>query len=171
VAVLAASRFEEVNRLVVQALHSPRCRVYPTLALKDVELGGALVQVLGACLGVARGLKLGAAICAVLIARGDVEAVRLARKTAGDPVIFSGLAGVGELVASLLVPDHPAIVRGERLAAGERDEELAKLARVLLGIEPDLPLTQGIGALAAGKVTAQALLAQLMERGVRVEGR
>ena len=168
-AAVVASPFREVGDATVKALHSHACRIYPSLDLADVELAGALVEVLTTAIGVARGLGLGVGTGAMIVARGIAEGSRLARKTGGDPATFSGLAGVGELVACASLPDHPANVRGLALARGERDLRLAALCESLLAIHPDLPITGGIRALALGKVRATDLLTGLMDRDVRAE--
>jgi glycerol-3-phosphate dehydrogenase (NAD(P)+) len=168
-AAVVASPFREVGEATVKALHSHGCRIYPSLDLADVELAGALVEVLATAIGVARGLGLGAGTQAVIVARGIAEGARLARKSGGDPSTFSGLAGVGELVACAGLPEHPANIRGMALARGETDERMAALCEALLARHSDLPITGGIRQLARGKVKAVDLLAGLMDRDVRAE--
>lgn len=169
-ALVVASAFREVQEKAILALHSPSCRVYQSSALADVELAGALVEVLAVAVGIARGLGLGVGAQALVVARGIAEGARLARRSGGDPSIFSGLAGVGELVAVAGLPDHPAMLQATALQAGESNPVLADLCAGLLQRERDLPITAGIQALALGKITAKALLTALMERGQRVEG-
>lgn len=168
-AAVAASPFREVGDAAVQALHSHACRIYPSLDLADVEFAGALVEVLTTAIGVARGLGLGVGTQAIIVARGIAEGARLARKIGGDPATFSGLAGVGELVACASLPDHPANIRGLALARGEADPRMAVLCEALLARCPDLPITGGIRQLARGKIRATDLLSGLMEREVRAE--
>ncbi len=168
-ACVVASAFEEVNQRTVKALHSPLFRVYPSRDLADVELAGALVLVLSAALGVARGMGLGVGTQAVLVTRGIAEGARLARRTGGDPSTFSGLAGVGELVAASSLPDHPGQSRGRALASGGQDLPLAALCDALLSRERDLPITAGIRLLAQGKISAAQLLHGLTERQGRAE--
>jgi glycerol-3-phosphate dehydrogenase (NAD(P)+) len=100
----------------------------------------------------------------MLVSRGAAEGARLASRQEGDPRTFSGLAGTGELVASLAVPDHPGGRRGLALARGEPDDDLAELCAALLAVEPNLPITAGVGAVAAGHLSAQDALATLMTR-------
>ncbi len=168
-AAVVASAFEEVNQRTVKALHTPLFRVYPSRDLADVELAGALVLVLSTALGVARGMGLGVGTQAVLVTRGIAEGARLARRTGGDPSTFSGLAGVGELVAASSMPDHPGLARGLALAAGGEDLPLAALCDALLERERDLPITAGIRQLARRKISAAQLLHGLTERQGRAE--
>ncbi len=168
-AAVVASPFAEVARLASQALHSPACRIYTSEDLPGVELSGALVEVMAMALGIARGLGLGVGAQALLVSRGVAEGARLARKGGGDPRTFSGLAGVGELVAGAALPDHPGHVRGLALARGEPDPAAAALCQALLGRVPDLPITQAVGALAAGRARATEVIAGLMTRDHREE--
>jgi glycerol-3-phosphate dehydrogenase (NAD(P)+) len=103
------------------------------------------------------------------VSRGVAEGARLARKGGGDPRTFSGLAGVGELVACAALPDHPGFVRGLALARGEGDPAAAALCAALLGRVKDLPITQAVGALATGRARAAEVIAGLMTRDHREE--
>ena len=168
-AAVVASPFVEVVRAASAALHSPACRVYASEDLPGVELAGALVEVLGMALGIARGLGLGVGVQALLVSRGVAEGARLATKGGGDPRTFAGLAGVGELVAASGLQDHPAHVRGLALARGEPDPGAAALCAALLAREGDLPITNAVGALATGRAKARDVLAALMTREHREE--
>ncbi|MDP2305643.1 MAG: NAD(P)-binding domain-containing protein [Pseudomonadota bacterium] len=168
-AAVVASPFTEVTRAASQALHSSACRIYSSQDLPGVELAGALVEVLAMALGIARGLGLGVGAQALIVTRGVAEGSRLARMGGGDPRTFSGLAGVGELVASAALPDHPGFVRGLALARGEADPAAAALCQALLGRVGDLPITQAVGALAAGKARAAEVITGLMTRDNREE--
>lgn len=168
-AAVVASPFAEVTRAASRALHSPACRIYGTLDLPGVELAGALVEVLAMALGIARGLGLGVGAQALIVTRGVAEGSRLARMGGGDPRTFSGLAGVGELVACAALPDHPGHVRGLALARGEADPAAAALCQALLGRVRDLPITQAVGTLAAGQARAAEVIKSLMTRDNRDE--
>ncbi len=169
VAAVIASAFVEVTRLGSDALHSPACRIYTSDDLPGVELAGALVDVMAMALGAARGLGFGVAAQALIVTRAIAEGARLSAKGGGDPRTFAGLAGVGELVACAALPDHPGHVRGLALARGETDSGAAALCTALLGREPDMPITEAIGLLAAGKARAPEAIAGLMQRDHREE--
>lgn len=163
-AAVAASRFDEVARQVAVALHSPACRVYTSDDLAGVEVAGALVEVLAMALGVARGLGLGVGAQALIVTRGSTEGARLARKESGDVRTFSGLAGVGELVACAGLADHPGHVRGLAMARGEPDPAAVALCDALLARVSDLPITGAVRMLASGRARAADVLAALMTR-------
>lgn len=168
-AAVAASRFTEVAQAVGDALHSSMCRVYHSEDLAGVELAGALVEVVAAALGASRGLGMGIGLQALVVTRGIAEGARLCARAGGDPRTFSGLAGSGELVACLGLPDHPAQVRGLALARGEKDPELAALCEGLLARCRDLPITQGVLAVSLGHAKVADAMALLLGREQREE--
>lgn len=174
-AAVVASRFHETCGLTSAALHSPLCRVYPSEDLAGVELAGALVEVVAAALGAARGLGMGIGLQALVVTRGIAEGGRLAARAGGDPRTFAGLAGAGELVACMALGEHgagtdaPGMRRGLALARGETDPALAGYCDALLAVEKDLPITQGVRAVARGEARVADAMAALLGRGQREE--
>jgi len=168
-AVVCASPFDELTDLVSRALHSPLCRVYPSNDLLGVELAGALAEVVAVALGAARGLGHGMGTQALVVTRGIAEGARLGVRHGADPRSFAGLAFAGELVASMGVPDHPAVHRGLALARGEADPDLAERCGRLLAVSQDLPITAAVQRVARGEIKAADALAALVARDVRDE--
>lgn len=166
---VVASAFDEVARIGSDAFHGPLCRVYTSRDLPGVEVAGAVVEVMAMALGVARGLGLGVGAQAMLVSRAVAEGGRLARREEGDPRTFSGLAGIGELVACAAMPDHAGHVRGLALARGEPDADAVALCDALLSRGVDLPLTRAVRLLAAGQAKAREVLPELMRREHREE--
>lgn len=82
------------------AFFTPDFRVYTNCDIVGVELGGALKNVIALAAGVADGMGFGDNTKAMLMTRGLVEMVRLGRKLGADPRTFSGLAGIGDLIAT-----------------------------------------------------------------------
>ncbi len=172
---VVGSPFDEVNHLAVAALHSSLCRIYPTRALGDIELAGALVDVLAVAIGVARTMGFGVGTEAMLVTRGVAEGMRLLRAArregpGGNGESFAGLAGLGELVAVAGVPEHPARDRGAALVKGTPDPGLVAACDALLARCDDLPITRAVSALAAGRLDPGAALRGLLQREVRDEG-
>ncbi len=161
-AAVVASPHQALRVDAARALRSPLCRVYETADLPGVELAGALVDVFAVALGAARGLGLGAGAEALLVARAAVEGARLASKVGGDPRTFSGLAGVGDLVACAASADHPGHRRGLALARGEVLPEVVATCAPLLVQGGRLPIVHGVQAVAAGKLRAADALEHLM---------
>ncbi len=161
-AAVVASPHAELRALGAAVLRSPLCRVYESADLAGVELAGALVDVFAVALGAARGLGLGAGAEALLVARAAVEGARLAGKIGGDPRTFSGLAGVGDLVACAASADHPGHRRGLSLARGEASPEVVSMCAPLLRHGGHLPIVSGVRAVAAGEAKGAEMLAKLM---------
>ena len=168
-AVLIASPYASITLAAHAALRSPVCPVYRTDDLPGTELAEALVEVLCAALGAARGLGSGVGLQALAVSRGIAEGGQLFSRVGGQARTFSGLAGVGELIAAASVPDHPSLRRGLALARGERDPALVELCDALLRRVKDLPITQGVRAVASGAGSAASVLHELLERDPGVE--
>ncbi|MBI4745980.1 MAG: NAD(P)-dependent glycerol-3-phosphate dehydrogenase [Deltaproteobacteria bacterium] len=73
-------------------------RVYTHDDVTGVELGGAVKNVIAIATGIADGLGFGYNSRAALITRGLAEISRLGAKMGANPLTFSGLAGLGDLV-------------------------------------------------------------------------
>lgn len=163
-AVVVASPFAGVCRTAHQALRSPVCQVYRSDDLIGTELAGAFVEVLCAALGAARGLGAGVGLQALAVSRGIAEGARLFTHAGAQARTFSGLAGVGELIAAASIPDHPALRQGLALARGERDPALVDLCDALMRRASDLPITEAVRRVAAGGARAQDVLREMIER-------
>ena len=163
-AVVIASPYAGVCKAVHVALRSPICQVYQSDDLVGTELAGALVEVLCAALGAARGLGAGVGVQALAVSRGIAEGARLFTRAGAQPRTFSGLAGVGELIAAASIPDHPALRHGLALARGERDPALVELCEALLRRADDLAITEGVRRVASGEARAEDVLRAMIER-------
>jgi glycerol-3-phosphate dehydrogenase (NAD(P)+) len=97
-AVTVASHDAESAARTQQLFQAPRFRVYTTADVIGVELGGALKNVIAVAAGMVVGLGLGHNALAALITRGLAEMARLGTALGADPVTFSGLAGMGDLI-------------------------------------------------------------------------
>lgn len=99
-ALICGSRFAEVGEAALLALAGPALRVYTTTDLIGVEVARAGAACIAMASGIADALRLGAAVRALLIARGAAEMARLGVALGGNKETFFGLAGVGELVVA-----------------------------------------------------------------------
>jgi glycerol-3-phosphate dehydrogenase (NAD(P)+) len=75
-------------------------RVYTNPDVVGCEIAGALKNVIAIAAGIASGLGYGDNTKAALITRGLAELARLGVALGGEPLTFSGLAGMGDLVAT-----------------------------------------------------------------------
>jgi glycerol-3-phosphate dehydrogenase (NAD(P)+) len=180
---VVASRFTEAIVVGAKLLHSPVLRVYGNPDVKGVELAGALKNVIAIATGVAHGLGLGINVRAMLITRGLAEIQRLGVKLGADPHTFSGLAGIGDLLATASSELSRNFRVGLGLAKGralaELLEELGEVAegvnttRVALelarSVDVPLPIIEGVGRLLFEGLTPPMILDDLMTRAARYE--
>ena len=93
------------------------------------ELGGATKNVIALAVGMAVGLGLGANATASVITRGLAEISRLGEALGADPQTFSGLAGLGDLVATCSSPLSRNRTFGEELGKGRTVAEIIASTR------------------------------------------
>jgi glycerol-3-phosphate dehydrogenase (NAD(P)+) len=109
---------------VQAALMAPHLRVYTSKDIVGVELGGALKNVIALGAGMADGLDAGDNGKAALMTRGLVEIARLGKAAGAEPLTFSGLAGLGDLIATCMSPLSRNRTLGQALALGRRPDAL-----------------------------------------------
>ena len=115
---IVGTRFGEVAQAVRDAIAGPTLRVYETTDVIGVELASAMVGVLSLAGGFVQGLGMGPSALSVMVARGLSEWTRLGKTMGADERTFSGLAGIGDLVAAVAGDDRPEIRLGRALARG-----------------------------------------------------
>ncbi|WP_136035698.1 NAD(P)H-dependent glycerol-3-phosphate dehydrogenase [Bacillus salacetis] len=75
-------------------------RVYTNPDVVGVEIGGALKNIIALAAGITDGLGYGDNAKAALITRGLAEIARLGSKMGANPLTFSGLTGIGDLIVT-----------------------------------------------------------------------
>jgi glycerol-3-phosphate dehydrogenase (NAD(P)+) len=107
--------------LQVRSLLTTECyRVYNSDDVIGVELGGALKNIIAIGAGFNDGMGFGDNAKAAFITRGLAEISRLGIAAGANPLTFSGLAGMGDLIATCASPLSRNQQLGRRLAAGEK---------------------------------------------------
>ena len=99
-AYVAASANIDVAEFAQEIFMSRNFRVYTSLDIIGVELGGALKNVIALCAGISDGLGFGDNTKAALMTRGMAEIIRLGIAMGANPHTFSGLTGFGDLVVT-----------------------------------------------------------------------
>jgi glycerol-3-phosphate dehydrogenase (NAD(P)+) len=99
-------------------------RVYTNDDIIGSELAGALKNVMAIAAGMADGLGTGDNTRAAVITRGLAELSRLGAALGGEEVTFSGLAGMGDLVATCISPQSRNRHVGEQLGRGRTIAEI-----------------------------------------------
>ena len=111
---------ESVAETLQARCHSPSFRPYTNTDVIGCELGGATKNVIALAVGMAVGLGFGDNSTATVITRGLAETARLGVALGADPYTFSGLAGLGDLVATCSSPLSRNRTFGEKLGPGMR---------------------------------------------------
>jgi len=186
VAVVAAED-EAVARKAQRLLNTSSLCLYTNTDVIGVELGGALKNIIALGAGIADGLGYGDNAKAALITRGLTEITALGVALGANPLTFSGLTGLGDLIAtcsSQLSRNHYV---GVELTEGRPLEEIiASMSGVAEGLNTtivahnlaqqlgvEMPITDKIyQVLYRGLSPRQAAL-ELMEAkaGHELEGR
>lgn len=105
-AAVVACTDEAVATRLQAACHTPYFRPYTNTDVVGCELGGAVKNVIGLAVGIADGMGLGDNTKASLMTRGLAETTRLGLAMGADPHTFSGLAGMGDLIATCSSPSR-----------------------------------------------------------------
>lgn len=128
--VVVGSRYPEVSEATTLALTSPTFRVYPTNDVRGLEWASALVGCLTVAIGYAQSMQMSPGLVAAFISRSVGEASRIAAAAGGEEKTLLGLAGYGDLLASIAQSERPEVLVGQALAKGLPPAEAAKAAEL-----------------------------------------
>ncbi|BAU86334.1 glycerol-3-phosphate dehydrogenase [Streptomyces laurentii] len=184
-AAVAACADEDVARRLQAACMTPYFRPYTNTDVVGCELGGAVKNVIGLAVGIADGMGLGDNSKATLITRGLAETTRLGLAMGADPLTFSGLAGLGDLVATCSSPlsrNHTFgtnLGRGmtlqETIAATKQTAEGVKSCESVLDLGRrhgvDMPITETVVSIVHEGKPPVVALQELMSRSAKPERR
>lgn len=116
-------------KLIQAAVAAPYFRPYTNTDVIGCEIAGTCKNVIALAAGIAAGMGFGDNTAATVITRGLAETTRLALKVGADARTLSGLAGMGDLVATCTSKLSRNRSFGERLGQGESLEEAAKTTK------------------------------------------
>lgn len=108
-----------------------RFRVYTNPDVAGCELGGALKNVVAIAAGMAEGLGVGDNTKAMVLTRGLAEITRLGTALGGEARTFSGLTGLGDLMATCTSPLSRNRTVGVELAKGRTIDEITGSMRMV----------------------------------------
>jgi len=103
-ATVVAAEDEAIARKTQKLLTTPNFCVFTNTDIVGVELGGALKNIIALGAGIADGLGYGDNAKAALITRGLTEMTALGVALGANPLTFSGLAGLGDLITTCASP-------------------------------------------------------------------
>jgi glycerol-3-phosphate dehydrogenase (NAD(P)+) len=168
-----------VARAVQQVFQAQLFRVYTNEDIIGCELGGVLKNVIAIASGMADGLGAGDNTRSAVITRGLSEVTRLGVAMGGQPLTFSGLAGMGDLVATCISPQSRNRHVGECLGKGQTIEEIieamnmvaegVKTSKVVMELSEehglDLPIASEVHACCHEGRSAAEAYSGLLNRG------
>ncbi len=99
-ATIAAAEDDKSSRILQRLLTTPNLCVYTHNDVTGVELGGTLKNIIALGAGIADGLGYGDNAKAAFMTRGLTEVSALGVALGANPLTFSGLAGLGDLIAT-----------------------------------------------------------------------
>ncbi|WP_286689454.1 MULTISPECIES: NAD(P)H-dependent glycerol-3-phosphate dehydrogenase [unclassified Aeromicrobium] len=184
-ASVVACADQAVAERLQKLCHTAAFRPYTNTDVIGCELGGTTKNVIGLAVGVCIGLGFGDNTKASVITRGLAETARLGVAIGADPLTFSGLAGMGDLVATCSSPLSRNRTFGEKLGQGLSVEEVtAQTRQVAEGVKScrsvaelaaahdvDMPIVAHVAALIAGEMDPEALVKALISREAKPEVR
>jgi len=110
-------------------------RVYLNADIIGAELGGALKNIIALAAGMTDGLGYGDNAKAALITRGMVEMARLGTMLGANPMTFTGLTGMGDLIVTCTSVHSRNWRAGNAIGRGEKLETvLENMGMVVEGV-------------------------------------
>ena len=182
-ATVVACPDPEVADRLQDACRTSYFRPYTNTDVIGSELGGAVKNVIALATGMAEGMGFGDNTKASLMTRGLAETARLGAALGADPMTFSGLAGLGDLVATCSSPLSRNRTFGVRLGRGESLEEIlasrqqtaegVKSCRSILELarkhDVSMPITEHVVSVVHDGMSPMDMLRGLMARDTKSE--
>lgn len=182
-ALVAASTDENASKITQQLFSNDvYMRVYRSEDIIGAELGGALKNIMAIIVGVLIGLGYGDNAKAALMTRGLAEMIRLARHLGADPLTFTGLTGLGDLIVTATSVHSRNFNAGLKIAQGENLEQLLQEIKTVEGIKAvvsahqlatklqiDMPLTQVLYQVVYENADVATVVEEMLKREMKVE--
>lgn len=162
---------------------NPRFRVYTNPDVIGSETAGAVKNVMAIAAGMAAGKGFGDNTLATLITRALVEMTRLGVAMGGDVRTFSGLAGLGDLVATCNSTQSRNHQVGFALGRGKAlDDIVSEMSMVAEGVKStrgvlalaerhgvEMPIATQVGRVLYEGIDPSDALSELMTRAAKSE--
>lgn len=133
--ISAASKDLETAQYVQTLFSNHYFRLYTNTDVIGVETAGALKNIIAVGAGALHGLGYGDNAKAAIIARGLAEITRLGVKMGANPLTYSGLSGVGDLIVTGTSIHSRNWRAGDALGRGEKLEDIeVNMGMVIEGI-------------------------------------
>ena len=133
--ITAASKDHKAAKYVQKLFSNNYFRLYTNTDVIGVETAGALKNIIAVGAGALHGLGFGDNAKAAVITRGLAEITRLGVKLGANPLTYSGLSGVGDLIVTGTSVHSRNWRAGDALGRGEKLEDIEKnMGMVIEGI-------------------------------------
>lgn len=176
--ITAASFDQQAAEHVQDLFMNQYFRVYTNDDLVGVELGAALKNVIALAAGISDGIGYGDNAKAALITRGLAEITRLGVKMGANPLTFSGLTGLGDLIVTCTSVHSRNWKAGNLLGQGKSlDEVISGMGMVIEGVrttkaahqlsvryDVSMPLTEALYSILFDNIPPKEAVDQLMNR-------
>jgi len=180
--VVACGDNDAAERLQAASI-TPYFRPYTNVDVVGCELGGAVKNVIALACGMAEGMGFGDNTKASIITRGLAEMARLGAALGADPLTFSGLAGLGDLVATCTSPLSRNRTVGEQLGRGRSLADIiGEMRMVAEGVKSsesivalatkhdvEMPISEHVAKVVHDGMKPQEMLRSLMSREAKPE--
>ncbi|UOR03312.1 NAD(P)-dependent glycerol-3-phosphate dehydrogenase [Leucobacter allii] len=135
-----------VAQEVATAASAPYFRSYVNTDVVGTELGGVLKNLIALAIGIVDGVGYGENTKAAIITRGLAEMTEFAVASGADPTTMSGLAGLGDLIATCQSPLSRNNTAGRLIGQGytqeETREQMQQVAEGITSVHPVLELAR-----------------------------
>ncbi|WP_369808043.1 NAD(P)H-dependent glycerol-3-phosphate dehydrogenase [Leucobacter chinensis] len=140
---------ENVAQEVAIACTTSYFRSYVNTDVVGTELGGVLKNLIALAIGIVDGVGYGENTKAAIITRGLAEMTEFAVGLGGNPATMSGLAGVGDLIATCQSPLSRNNTAGRLIGQGysleETREQMSQTAEGITSVAPVLEIAKERG--------------------------
>ncbi len=183
----AASVLAMTDQVIVKEVqkifHSGLFRVYTNHDVVGCELGGVLKNIIAIAAGMGDGQGAGENTRSAVITRGLAEIMRLGVALGGSEATFSGLAGMGDLVATCTSPQSRNRNVGYELGKGRSIDEIinemfmvaegVKSAPAVIGLAEkhkiQMPIAEEVYNVTQGKSSARNAFRGLLRAEIGAE--
>jgi len=142
-AVVAASSNMETSKTMQVAFMTAYFRIYSSVDIIGVELGGAFKNVIAIGAGIVDGVKFGDNTKAAIMTRGIAEISRLGETMGAQPDTFAGLSGMGDLIVTCMSRHSRNRYVGEQVGSGKKLKDVLKsMDMIAEGVETSRSVTQ-----------------------------
>lgn len=138
-----------VAQEIAMAASAPYFRTYVNTDVVGTELGGVLKNLIALAIGIVDGVGYGENTKAAIITRGLAEMTEFAVASGADATTLSGLAGLGDLIATCQSPLSRNNTAGRLIGQGytqeETKEQMHQVAEGITSVHPVLELARERG--------------------------